>query len=327
MATGTKADLNIRNPFLHTALTERLAQFADAFNGASGGAIRLTTQSKIGEAAHETFFQQISGLVSRRDTTSTADATASKLVNVEKTEIKLDRKIGPVENTIASFLKIGMTSDEMQVAVGEQAAVAMSVGMLNDGIAALVAAMKNHASIMATRAGTLNTTTLVEGLYKIGDRADRVVVWVMHSIPYVSLLKDQISANIDGVSNFNVQTATPVTLNRPVIVTDSASLFVDDGGGAGTDYYYTLGLTAGALDLINSEAENVLFDIVTGKENLIARVQGEYAFNMGMKGFSYDLTNGGVNPNAAALATSTNWDKVVTDLKDGPGVIVRTENG
>ena len=33
-----------------------------------------------------------------------------------------------------------------------------------------------------------------------------------------------ISANIDGISNFNVANAAPVTLNRPVLVTDSASL-------------------------------------------------------------------------------------------------------
>lgn len=327
MATGTKADLNIRNPFLHTALTERLAQFSDAFNAASNGAILLSTQSKIGEAEHSTFFQAISGLITRRDTTSVADATAAKLVNVEKTEIKLDRKIGPVENTIASFLKIGMTTDEMQTAVGDQAGVAMAVGMLNDGIGALVAAMKAQTAILATKAGTMDTSTLVTGLYKLGDRADRVVVWIMHSVVYVSLLKDQIAANIDGISNFNVQTATPVTLNRPVIVTDSASLFEDEGGGVGIDYYFTLGLTASALDLINTEAENVIFDIVTGKENLIGRIQGEYAFNMGMKGFTYDLTNGGANPSSAALNTSTNWDKVVTDLKDGPGVIIRTQNG
>lgn len=327
MATGTKADLNIRNPFLHTALTERLAQFADAFNASSNGAIRLTSVSKIGEAAHETFFTSISGLVTRRDTTSVADVAGTKLVNAEKTEIKLDRKIGPVENTLSGFVKIGMSENEMQTAVGEQAGVAMAVGMLNDGLGALRAAMAGQAALLATKAGTLDTATLVDGLFKLGDRADRIVVWIMHSLPYSKLLQSQIAANIDGVSNFNVSTASPVTLNRPVIVTDSAALWADEAGGAGVDYYYTLGLTQGALDLINTEAENVLLDIVTGKENLIARIQGEYAFNMGMKGFSYDLTNGGANPAEAALTTATNWDKVITDLKDGPGVVIRTQNG
>jgi hypothetical protein len=327
MAIGTKADMNVRNPFLHTALTERLTQFSDAFNSASGGAITLGSQSTIGEARHETFFKNISSLVTRRDTTSTSDATAQKLVNGEIVHVKLDRKIGPVDNTIDSFRKIGMGTDEMQIVVGEQAAVAMGLDMLNEGLGAVRAALVTAQSGAAMHAPTTTATTaaLVSALYKAGDRADRIVCWVMHSFVYSQLVQQQIAANIDGVSNFNVATATPVTLNRPVIVTDSSALIAVDGVASGNDHYFSLGLTAGALELVNTEEENVLLDIVTGKENLIARVQGEFAYNMGVKGFAYDLTNGGVNPNTAALRTGTNWDIVVSSLKDGPGVVLRTQ--
>jgi hypothetical protein len=326
MPIGTKADLNVRNPFLHTSLTERLTQFVDAFNSASNGAIQLSAKQTLGEASHETAFRNIASLVTRRDTTSTAAATSQKLINSEKTSIKLDRKIGPVDNTLSGFVKIGMGEDEMQVVVGEQAAVAMAVDMLDTGLlatrAALVAAQSGAFANLV--AGTATTAALVSTLYKAGDRADRIVVWIMHSYVYSQLVQQQIAANIDGVSNFNVATATPVTLGRPVIVTDSAALYVDEGGGVGVDHYYTLGLTAGALELLNSESENVIFDIVTGNENLIARIQGEYAYTIGMKGFTYDLTNGGVNPNNTAIGTGTNWDIVVDSLKDGPGVVMRT---
>src|SRR5262245_50036231 len=46
----------------------------------------------------------------------------------------------------------------------------------------------------------------------------------MHSKPYYDLVQSQINANITGISNFAIAQATPVTLNRPVIITDSSSL-------------------------------------------------------------------------------------------------------
>lgn len=325
MPTGTKTDLNVRNPFLHTALTERLTQFSDAFNEASNGAISLTTESMIGEADHSTAFRNISSLITRRDTTSTDDATSQKLVNSEKTRVKLDRSIGPVDNALSGFRKIGMDADEMQIVVGEQAGKAIAIDMLNEGLGAVRAALVSGGTTLHAHAGPLATAELVKGLYKFGDAADRVVVWLMHSFVYSQLIQQQIAANIDGVSNFNVSTATPVTLNRPVIVSDSEALVTTDGAGAGNDHYFTLGLTAGALELINSEEEEVIFEVVTGKKNLIARIQGEFAYTVGMTGFSYDLTNGGVNPNTAALRTGTNWDSVVDSHKDWPGVVIRTQ--
>lgn len=326
MPTGTKSDLNVRNPFMHTALTERLTQFVDAFNEASNGAITLSARQEIGEAAHETAFRNIASLVTRRDTTAVTDATSQKLTNSEKTRIKLDRKIGPVDNTLSGFIKIGMSEAEMQVVVGEQAAVAMAVDMLDTSLLAARAAISTASggTFMHDVDAVASSSGLVKALYKAGDRADRIVCWVMHSFVYAQLIENQLAANIDGVSNFNLATATPVTLNRPVIVTDSASLVVADGKALGNDHYYSFGLTASALECLNSEEENVILDIITGKENLIARIQGEYAYSLGMKGFSYDLTNGGANPNSTAIGTGTNWDLIVDSLKDGPGVIMRT---
>jgi hypothetical protein len=325
MVAGTKLDLNVRNPFLHTALSERLTQFADAFNLASSGAIILRTEGMIGEAMHSTFFQNIAGLVTRRDTTSVAAAAGTKLTNQEKTIIKMDRKIGPVENTLSSFIKIGMTSNEMQTAVGEQAGVAMALDMLNDALGAIRAAMVNDGAVQATVAGPVTSASLIQALYKRGDRASDVVIWIMHSFAYSQLVQSQLAANIMGVSNFNVASGTPVTMGRPVIVTDSTALVIPNGAGAGNDYYYTLGLVAGSAECINSETENVVFDIVTGLENLVGRVQGEYAYSLGIRGYSYNLTVGGSNPASATLRTGTNWTNVIASFKDGPGVILRSQ--
>jgi hypothetical protein len=147
----------------------------------------------------------------------------------------------------------------------------------------------------------------------------------MHSKNYFDLMKHQIgtSANGDIVSGVAVQGANPLTLNRPVIVTDSDALKVAGGSGSGayTDYH-VLGLTANGIVVENSETERVVLDEVTGLENLVVRMQGEYAYNLGVKGYKYDTTVG-ANPSDANLGTSTTWDLAATSYKDVAGVIIQ----
>jgi hypothetical protein len=147
----------------------------------------------------------------------------------------------------------------------------------------------------------------------------------MHSKPYYDLVQAQITANITGVSNFNVASATPITLNRPVLVTDSPSLIVTSGtSNTPITDYITLGLAPGAVTVEDSEEEYVARFIETGKENLIVRVQGEFAYNLKQKGFKWDVGNGGANPASAAVGTTTNWDKVMASVKDLGGVIIQS---
>lgn len=325
MAIGKASDFKIYQEYLQTRVSEVLTQNGAAMAGASNGAIRLTTVSKRGDYEYESFFKSISGLVSRRDITSVSAATDLAMTQDEFIRVKLNRKIGPVAQTRDAFRKLTgrFSQTEMSGIIGEQAAVAMQLEMLNSGLLATRAALVTGSSTLyaVPSTGTLSTAGLVSGLAKLGDRADRIVAWVMHSKPYYDLVQSQITANIDGISNFNVSSATPVTLNRPVIVTDSDSLVVTAGSPAVTTYY-TLGLTADAILCENTEEEDVVFDDVTGLENLVVRMQGEFAYNLGLKGFKWDTTNGGVNPAAGAIGTGSNWDQAVTSYKDWGGVVI-----
>jgi len=139
----------------------------------------------------------------------------------------------------------------------------------------------------------------------------------MHSKSYYDLVKEQFAANIDGVSNFNIATATPVTLNRPVFITDSADL-------VNGSIYTSLGLTADSVVLEESEEPYIQNEIITGQENLIIRTQGEYAYNVKVKGHAWDVANGGVNPDDTALGTGTNWDSVMDNVKDLGGVAIQS---
>ena len=243
-------------------------------------------------------------------------------------DVKLNRRIGPVEWARSAFLKPGLDQNALRVAAGEFAAAEATQEMLSSGLSAAVGALANQAVsvVQPSPAATITTENLVDGLAKMGDAASRIAVWIMHSKVYYDLVKDQaFTDKIVGISNFAVQNAAPVTLNRPVLVTDDPALAVVSGSGSGaTTSYKTLGLTAGGIVVEDTEGEFLVFDQVTGQEQIVIRMQGEYAYNLGVKGFTWDVTNGGKNPEDAALATGSNWDIAYSDVKSRAGVVVVT---
>jgi hypothetical protein len=323
-----KGDLKYINPFVQTGITETLTQAAAGMFEASRGALILQAAQKPGDFENLAFFQNISGLITRRDPTSLSIAPDTKLVQSSYNRVKINRKIGPVASTRDAFRKAGLSRDAMDLVVGQQAGVAMQVDMVNTVIRSLRAALSTDASTYVDGgAGTINTAGsngLVDALAKRGDAASGIVCWIMHSKVFYNLVKEQISANIDGVSALVFSAASPLTMGRPVLVTDSPDLMVANGISAGVDAYYTLGLTAGAALMEETEGTEVITQDVTGQENLIVRIQGEYAQNIGLKGYTWDVTNGGENPTNAALATGTNWDVALADMKDRAGVVLRT---
>lgn len=323
-----KGDLKYINPFIQTGITETLTQAAAGMFEASRGAMILRANYRPGDFETQSFFQNIAGLITRRDPTSLAVAPDTKLVQGEFSRVKINRKIGPVAATRDSFRKAGLSRNAMDLVVGQQAGVAMQVDMLNTGIRSLRAALSaDPATYIDGGAAGINTAGnngLIDALARRGDAAAGIICWVMHSTTFYKLVKEQIGANIGGVSGAVFADATPMTLGRPVLVTDSPDLVVANGIGAGIDAYYTLGLTAGALLMEETEGTEVVTQDITGQENLVIRIQGEYAENIGLKGYTWDTVNGGENPTNAALATGTNWDIAFADMKDRAGVVLRT---
>ena len=234
MAIGKASDFKVYQDQFQTGVVETLIQNTNAFNTASQGAISLTTASRRGDYSQQAFFKAISALITRRDTTVTTDVVDTPLLEDEWISVKLNRKIGPVAQTRDAFRKIaaGRTSEELSLILGNQVGAAMPIEMLNTALRGARAALANQAAVTSAAATTLDTDALVAGLAKFGDAGARIVAWVMHSKPYYDLVGDQITQNIDGISNFNISTGTPVTLNRPVIVTDSPALGVTSGSGS-----------------------------------------------------------------------------------------------
>lgn len=327
MAIGKASDFKVYDEFFQSRVAELLSQNGELFGAATRGAIVLTTESKRGNYAYTAFFKNITGLVTRRDNTSTASVTDLAMTQDEIIEVKLSRKIGPVAQTRDAFLKAIGTYDEATFTgiMAQFAANAMSLEMVNTALGALAQALKNQsASYSGTSSlGTMETDLLVGSLAQMGDQAGRIVAWVMHSKPYYDLVREQIVANITGVASFNVANGTPLSLNRPIIVTDSTAL-IANLNSPDVNNYFTLGLTEGAASVINTEEEVIVIDQVTGLDTLVVRYQGEYAYNLALKGFKWDVQNGGANPTSSAVFTGSNWDPAYTDVKERAGTVIAT---
>ena len=172
---------------------------------------------------------------------------------------------------------------------------------------------------------SLSYNYLVDLNASFGDKAGDIRAYAMHSVPFNQLFKDGLTNyKIENVAGSQIVTGVPGSMGRAIIVTDSPSLIDATGGGTGPDVpsYFSLGLTENAIVIEESEEETMVGEIVTGKENLIYRVQGEHAFNVKVKGYSY--TDAGINPDDTALAATANWTKKANDDKSTAGSTVET---
>lgn len=327
MASGVHSNFILYDKYAQTGYNELLVQVTDAFNAASQGAITMQSNVLEGNYSREAYFESIAGLSSRRDLTLAPESSIPRLALVEDEEIlvKLYRKIGPVTNTRGMFRTIAADPGEFAVRVGQQAAKATVIDQLNSALRAGTTAIGGIPSLVhnvtqASPTDTISTDHLISTLAKFGDQAPEIVCWVMHSGAYFKLVQQQVSTySFDSVAGAVIATATPITLNRPVLVTDSPALW---NNASPTDPVKVLGLRRGAIRVVNSELTDLVVQDVTGGAQLGITVQGEYAFSLGVLGFRWDMTNGGSNPADTALTTASNWDQAYTNVKSLAGVMM-----
>jgi Major capsid protein 13-like len=321
MSIGTAANFVIYPAQFWGGVVETLQQNTEAFNAASNNSLRLVTRQILGDYERESFLKSTASLIAHRNTTSTSTVSDINLAAGEMIGVKINRRLGPVTQTRDSFRKIGVSPDEFSFMLGQQAGPAIAIDYINLAVGAVRAAIQNQGSSLqydatADTLKTLNHTAIVGGLSKFGDRASRITAFVTHSKPYFDLMKQQIADKLFEVAGATVYAGTIATFGKPVVVVDTPSIFTV---GSSTNSYDFLGLVENAVEVAESEERDIISQPVTGQENLVDRIQGEYAFNLRVKGCEYDTTQG-INPADSVLYTAATWIKVVADQKEMPGV-------
>ena len=320
------SDLAVYSEYAYASMTEVLRQRIDLFNAATGGAITLRSAAHQGDFSDVAFFAKISGLVRRRNSYGSGSVGEKKLAHLVDTMVKVAAGTPPVRLDPGQFKWIQQNPEVAGAALGQQLAVDTMADMLNVGLGASYAALSAQTAVVYDATGnpspenTLSFGNLNNGQAKFGDQASTISAWVMHSKPMFDLYGKNLS-NAERLFNYGNINVMRDPFGKLLVMTDSQNLVI-----TGTpNNYAVLGLVPGAVIIDQNNDYTANEEAKNGDENIIRTFQAEWSYNVGVRGFAWDKTNGGKSPNDAALLTATNWDKYATSHKDLAGVVVKVK--
>lgn len=204
---------------------------------------------------------------------------------------------------------------EFSEVIGVDVADATLEGYVKYGLKSLIAAIGANADMVVTAdIDTDGKKTLTRGLRKYGDKFNRVVLFVMHSATYFDIVDKAIADKIYEEAGVVVYGGQPGTLGKPVLVTDSM------------DADAILGLVAGAVTIVESQAPGFRSYNINDQENLAVGYRAEGTVNIELLGYSWDATAGGSNPDLTKIGTGENWKKHFTSNKSTAGVLIKLES-
>ncbi len=325
------SDLAVYSEYAHSSMTEVLRQKIDLFNAATGGAIQLRAAAHQGDYSDVAFFAKISGLVRRRNSYGSGSVAEKKMAHLVDTMVKVAAGTPPVRLDPGQFKWIQQNPEVAGAALGQQLAVDTMADMLNIGLGATYAALSGQSAIIYDATGntapedTMSFGNLNKGQAKFGDQASQISAWVMHSKPMFDLYGKNLT-NSAQLFTYGTVNVVRDPFGKLLIMTDCPNLsYVDATPDPDVTIYTALGLVPGALIIDQNNDYTANEEAKNGDENIIRTFQAEWSYNVGVRGFAWDKTNGGKSPNDAALLTSTNWDKYATSHKDLAGVVVKVK--
>jgi len=317
------SDLAVFNEWTYSTMTEILAQQVELFNAATRNAFTLRTADHTGDYSETAMWAKITNLVRRRNAYGTGNLTAQAMRHLVDTAVKVAAGTNPIDLSPGQFKWIQLNPEEAGAAMGQQLAVDTMGDMLNTGVLAVVAALSGNTAMVTDVSGATAPADLATianmntAVSKFGDRANAIVAWVMHSKTLFDVYGQAI-ANTNRIFNFGNIAVSQDGFGRPLVMTDSPSLIT-----TGTpNKYNTLGLVPGALLVEQNGDFTQNIDTRNGTENISSTYQAEWSYQLSVKGFSWDKTNGGHSPNDSAIGVASNWDQYATSDKDTAGVML-----
>lgn len=312
------SDLKVFSQYIKETTIETVAQEIEKFNGASNGAILLSATGFDGDYLQESMFASLHAAQRRVDRyAANAAQSSTSLSEIQANSVKVGGGFGPILWEPAQFDWIRQNEAAAIEAISRNLSEAIMKDQLNTGIASAIAAIENVAALVNDVSATSAITyTAMNGAHaKFGDRSMSLVASIMDGATYHKL----VGQNLANAERLYVADGILVVdiLGKATIVTD-APAFQEAG----------VPNKAKALSLVNggiviSDAGSLVTNIEqsNGKQRIETTMQADYDFGVGVKGFAWDLTNGGKSPTDAELATGTNWDQYVTSIKDTAGVL------
>ena len=316
------SDMKVYNTEIYNTTIELLGQKLEAFNAASGGSIVLDANAWRGNYTKEAFYQQLAGAQRRVNRNQANGSQASTALSQgELVGVKVAGGFGPVVFEPGQLTWLQRNPVEAIAAISEGFANALLADQLNTSVGCGVAAVENQAALvndvsaLTAGAGALQQTALNGSHAKFGDMSSMLIADVMTGAAYHKLLEKglQNGERLFQAGNVRIQSI----LGKIFVVSDIPALYVT---GA-PNKYKVLSLVANGIIVDNSSDILTNLETSNGKERIETTWQADYTFGVKLKGFAWDIANGGASPDDAALFTGTNWDKAVAEDKHLAGTL------
>ncbi|MBG6289525.1 hypothetical protein I5I61_18895 [Pseudomonas nitroreducens] len=311
------SQMQVFNDFIMPATLETLDQMLNAFNEASAGTIVLSPDGFTGDFLQESFFQTLAAAQRRVDRyAANGAASATDLTELKNSSVKIAGGFGPVRYEPSQMTWLQRPTVQGVEVASRAFAEILLKDQLNTAIAALVASITAQASATNDVSATAGITQagLNASHAKFGDASQSLLAQVMQGTTYHKLIGQALTNAQQLFQAGNVLVVD--ILGKRTVVTDAPALMQ-----TGTpNKEIILSLVQGAALVHDGRDIITNVDTTNGKERIETTIQVDYTFGLGLKGYTWDTTNGGKSPTDAEIATGTNWDKTATSIKHTAGV-------
>jgi hypothetical protein len=315
-------DMQVYNEQIRLRTIELLGQDLQKFNSNSGGTIVLDMARWMGNYTRASFYDSLASAqrrVNRDDANSSQAATT--LSESELVGVKVAGGFGPVLFEPSQLTWLSANPEEAINVISQGFADALLADQLNTAVGSAVAAVENipalvnDVSALTAGAGALTQTVLNGSHAKFKDRSGMLLADVMSGPAYHKLLEKGLAngERLFDSSSVRIQSI----LGKIFVISDIPALEV-----AGTpNKTKVLSLVAGGVVVDN--ASDILTNMETnnGNRRIETTWQADYSFGIKLKGYAWDIANGGSSPDDAALFTGANWENKMADTKHTAGTL------
>lgn len=312
------SNMQVYNDEIVGTTIELLGQKTDVFNAASGGAIVLSSTAWRGDFSKESFFNQIASAKRRVDRyAAIATQAPTALTQGEHVGVKVAGGFGPVLFEPSQMTWLNEDPASAIRAISEGFADALLADQLNTSVGAAVAAVSGQAALVndVSASAGLTLNALNNSHAKFGDQSQLLVTDVMTGAAWHKLVDKALTNSSQLFVSGNVMVVD--VLGKRYVVSDIPALYE-----AGTpNKSKVLSVTASGIIVDNTSDIIANMDTSNGNTRIQTTWQADYSFGLKLKGYSWDVTNGGKSPIDTELFTASNWDKAVAENKHTLGTL------
>jgi len=297
---------------------ELLGQKIRIINEASAGALTLSSAGYRGDFTKESFFSQIASAQRRVDRYAANNVQAATILGQsEIVGVKVAGGFGPIIFEPSQLTYMQEDPGMAITKISEGFADALLADQLNTAVASAVAAVENQAALVNDVSATagISQIALNNSHRKFGDMSRMLIADFMTGDVFHRLIGEALDNSNTLFESTRVQVVS--ILGKIYVISDIPALH--ETGTPNKDK--VLSVSNGGIIVENTSDVLTNIDTTNGNERIETTFQADYTFGIKLKGYAWDVANGGASPTDVELNTGTNWDKAVTEDKHTLGTL------